>query len=103
MYISRSISVAQTANGPYSTVYGPTGTFTRGGEWYLEKHVSWKVLARSRNLGSVFYESRSLVFCVFFWRPRVSNFLPKVSESRNCPFPVWFSGVEFFCFLFFVF
>ena len=34
----------------------------RGGEWYLEKRGSRKILAGSRNLGSVFDKSRSLVF-----------------------------------------
>ena len=51
---------------------------TRGGEWYLEKRVSRKILAGSRKLGSVFDKSRSLVFSWFvftFFEPR--NFLPK--------------------------
>ena len=34
----------------------------RGAEWYLEKRGSWKILAGSRNLGSVFDKSQSLVF-----------------------------------------
>ena len=50
----------------------------RGGEWYLEKRGSRKILAGSRNLGSVFDKSRSLVFAwfvfTFFESP---NFLPK--------------------------
>ena len=53
----------------------PTG---RGGEWYLEKRGSRKILAGSRNLGSVFDKSRSLVFVWFvftFFESR--NFLPK--------------------------
>ena len=33
-----------------------------GGEWYLEKRGSRKILAGSRNLGSVFDKSPSLVF-----------------------------------------
>ena len=37
----------------------------RGGEWYLEKRGSRKILAGSRNLGSVFDKSRSLVFAWF--------------------------------------
>ena len=44
---------------------------SRGGEWYLEKHVTFslrgsrKILAGSRNLGNVFDKSRSLVFVWF--------------------------------------
>ena len=34
----------------------------RGGEWYPENCGSWKILARSRNLGSVSTESLRLVF-----------------------------------------
>ena len=34
----------------------------RGGEWYLEKSGSRKILAGSQNLGNVFDKSRSLVF-----------------------------------------
>ena len=49
---------------------------SRGGEWYLEKHESLKILAGSRNLGNVFDESRSLVFSWFFF------FFP-FFESRN--------------------
>ena len=37
----------------------------RGGEWYLEKPGSRKILAGSRNLESVFDKSRSLVFAWF--------------------------------------
>ena len=37
----------------------------RGGEWYLEKRGSRKILAGSQNLGSVFDTSRSLVFSWF--------------------------------------
>ena len=50
----------------------------RGGEWYLEKRGSRKILAGSRNLESVFNKSRSLVFAWFvftFFESR--NFLPK--------------------------
>ena len=50
----------------------------RGGEWYLGKRGSRKILAGSRNLGSVFDKSRSLVFAWFvftFFESR--NFLPK--------------------------
>ena len=50
----------------------------RGGEWYLEKRGSLKILTGSRNLGSVFDKSRSLVFAWFvftFFESR--NFLPK--------------------------
>ena len=36
-------------------------TLIRGGEWYLEKRVSRKILAGSRNVGSVFDKSRNLV------------------------------------------
>ena len=52
--------------------------FLRGGEWYLEKRGSRKILTGSRNLGSVFDKSRSLVFAWFvftFFESR--NFLPK--------------------------
>ena len=37
----------------------------RGGEWYLENRGSRNILVRSGNLGSLFDESRSLVFCFF--------------------------------------
>ena len=50
----------------------------RGGEWHLEKRGSWKILTRSRNLGSVFDKSQSPVFAWFvftFFESR--NFLPK--------------------------
>ena len=49
-----------------------------GGKWYLEKRGSRKILAGSRNLGSVFDESRNLIFAWFvftFFESR--NFLPK--------------------------
>ena len=51
---------------------------SRGGEWYLERRRSRKILTGSRNLGSVFDKSRSLVFAWFvftFFESR--NFLPK--------------------------
>ena len=50
----------------------------RGGEWYLKKRESRKILAGSRNLGNVFDKSRSLVFSWFvftFFDSR--NFSPK--------------------------
>ena len=34
----------------------------RGGEWYLKKRGSPKILAGSRNLGGVFDKSQSLFF-----------------------------------------
>ena len=37
------------------------GKLSKGIEWFLEKSWSQKFLARSRNLGSVFDGSRSLV------------------------------------------
>ena len=50
----------------------------RGGEWYLEKRGSRKILARSRNLGNVFDKSRSLVFSWFvFTFFEYRNFSPK--------------------------
>ena len=52
--------------------------YIRGGEWYREKRGSRKILAGSRNLGSVFDKSRSLVFSWFvftFFESR--NFSPK--------------------------
>ena len=39
----------------------------RGAEWYLEKRGSRKILAGSRNLGSVFDKSQSLVFSWFIF------------------------------------
>ena len=51
---------------------------SRGGEWYLEKRGSRKILAGSRNLGGVFDKSRSLVFAWFvFTLFECRNFLPK--------------------------
>ena len=46
----------------------------RGGEWYLKKRGSRKILTGSQNLGSVFDNSRSLVFAWFvFFRAQVSG------------------------------
>ena len=67
----QGISVPQASNFFFSQDY-------RGGEWYLEKRGSRKILAGSRNLGSVFDKSRSLVFAWFvftFFESR--NFSPK--------------------------
>ena len=53
-------------------------TWVVNGSYNLEKHGSQKILAGSRNLGSVFDESRSLVFAWFvytFFESR--NFLTK--------------------------
>ena len=50
----------------------------RGGEWYLENVGLGKILTGSRNLGSIFDKSGSLVFAWFvftFFESR--NFLPK--------------------------
>ena len=63
---------------------------SRGGEWYLEKRGSRKILAGSRNLGSVFDKSRSLVFSWFaftFFESR--NFSPK---SFGLGFLTWISA-----------
>ena len=52
---------------------------SRGSEWYLEKRESRKILAGSRNLGSVFDKSGNLVFAWFvftFFESR-KLFLPK--------------------------
>ena len=51
-----------------------TGYKRRGGEWYLEKCGSRKILAGSQNLESVFDKSQSLVF---------SWFVVTLFESRN--------------------
>ena len=76
--------------------------YVRGGEWYLEKRGSRKIFAGSRNLGSVFDKSRSLVFAWFvftFFESR--NFLPKslglgfltrISASRILPFATPYVG-----------
>ena len=56
--------------------------YLRGGEWYLEKRGSRKILVGSRNLGSVFDKSRSLVFSWFvFTFLSVENFHQRVSGS----------------------
>ena len=67
----------------------------RGGEWYLEKRGSRKILVGSRNIESIFDQSRSLVLAWFvftFFESR--NFLPKslgvrfltrISASRRVP------------------
>ena len=55
-----------------------SGFTTRGGEWYLEKRGSRKILAGSRNLERVFDKSRSLVFAWFvFTLSESRNFLPR--------------------------
>ena len=64
----------------------------RGGEWYLEKSGSRKILAGSRNLGSIFDKSRSLVFSWFAFtflesrnfspKSRGLGFLTRISASR---------------------
>ena len=72
---------------------------TRGGEWYLEKRGSRKMLSGSRNLGSVYDKSRSLVFSwfvftflsleTFYQRVSGSDFLlgsRRLGESRILPF-----------------
>ena len=52
----------------------------RGAEWYLEKRGSRKILAGSRNLGSIFDKSRSLVFSWFiFTFLSLKNFHQRVS------------------------
>ena len=70
----------------------------RGGEWYLEKRGSRKILAGSQNLGSVIdtvSKSRFCIVCFYFFGSR--NFLPKslglgfltrisAGESRILPF-----------------
>ena len=65
----------------------------RGGEWYLEKRGSRKILEGSRNLVSVFDKSRSLVFSwlvfTFFESRNFSpkslglGFLTRISASRR--------------------
>ena len=50
----------------------------KGGEWYLEKRESQKILPRSRHLTSIFDKSRSLLFfmvCFYFFESR--KFSPK--------------------------
>ena len=61
---------------------GMTRTTRRGAEWYLEKCGSRKILAGSRNLGSVCDKSRSLVFSWFvFIFLSLENFHQRVSGS----------------------
>ena len=65
----------------------------RGGEWYLKKRGSRKILAGSRNLGSVFDKSRSLVSAWFVFtffdsrkflpKSRGLGFLTRISASRR--------------------
>ena len=56
----------------------------RGGEWYPEKRGSRKILAGSRNLGSVFDKSRNLVFAWFvFTFLSLETFYQRVSGSDN--------------------
>ena len=64
---------------------------SRGGEWYLEKRGSRKILARSQNLGSIFDKSRSLVFAWFVYTflesqnflAKSLGFLTRISASRR--------------------
>ena len=57
--------------------------FYRGGEWYLEKRGSQKILSGSRNLGSVYDKSRSLVFSWFvFTFLSLETFYKRVSVSN---------------------
>ena len=60
----------------------PFHKIMRGGEWYLEKRGSLKILAGSRNLGRVFYKSRSLVCMVCFYFFWVSKIFTKESRAR---------------------
>ena len=54
----------------------------RGGEWYLKKGGSRKILSGSRNLGSVYDKSRSLVFSWFvFTFLSLETFYQRVSGS----------------------
>ena len=76
-----SLSVAINAN-PLEDLVLNLFRILRGGEWYLEKRGSRKILAGSRNLGSVFEKSRSLVFAWFiftFFESR--KFYQRVSGS----------------------
>ena len=60
------------------TLYNTTLSKIRGGEWYLEKRGSRKILAGSRNLGNVFAKSRSLVFTFL----SLETFHQRVSSSH---------------------
>ena len=53
----------------------------RGGELYLEKRWSWKILAGSRNLGNVFDKSQSLIFAWFVFTFSVSKLFTKESRA----------------------
>ena len=80
---------------PYDDGGGGSDNY-RGGEWYLEKRGSRKILAGSRNLRNVFDKSRSLVFSwfafTFFESQNFSpkspglGFLTKISASQILPF-----------------
>ena len=55
---------------------------SRGSEWYLQKRGSRKILSGSRNLGSVYDKSRSLVFWWFvFTFLSLETFYQRVSGS----------------------
>ena len=55
----------------------------RGGEWYLEKRGSQKILAGFRNLESVFDKSQSLIFAWFvFTFLQVSKRFPRESCAQ---------------------
>ena len=58
-----------------SPVNGKTHT-ARGGEWYLENRGSRKHFIQSRNLGSLYEESRSLVFSAFISVSKSRIFYP---------------------------
>ena len=55
----------------------------RDGEWYLEKCGSRKILAESRNLGSVFDKSRNLIFAWF-----VFTFFESAHIAQHPPFKI---------------
>ena len=60
-----------------------TKILCQGGEWYLEKRGSRKILSGSRNLVSVYDKSRSLVFSWFvFTFLRLETFYQRVSGSN---------------------
>ena len=61
-------------------------TSCRGGEWYLEKRGSRKILAGSRNLESIFDKSRNLVFAWFvFTFCESQKLLPKSLRFYHSP------------------
>ena len=70
----------------------------RGMEWYLEERRSRKILARSRNIGSVFDGSRSLVFALIFASRSLECFLPTDLGVSDLSFFIsfWSAGVELF-------